>query len=162
VGLDGLLLTRGSDLSGVLNGIDQDGWDPAKDKLIPAVYTRKAPAGKAECKKALLGELGQPTGAPGQTLLIGAVARLAEQKGFDLLGPAAAKLAKLPIHIVILGNGDRAIQEMLEDTARKHPDLLSLRVKFDQALAHRIYAGSDAYLMPSRYEPCGLGQMIAQ
>lgn len=161
-GLDGLLRTRSADLSGVLNGIDQEAWDPAKDKAIAAPYARKTPAGKADCKKALLEEIGQPALTREPVLLIGAVARLAAQKGFDLLIEAAPKLAKLPIHIVILGNGDRAIQEMLEENARKYPDLLTLRIKFDQALAHRIYAGSDAYLMPSRFEPCGLGQMIAQ
>ncbi len=161
-GLDGLLRTRGSDLAGVLNGIDQDAWDPAKDKLIAAPFARKTPAGKADCKKALREELGQPSPVRDGGLLIGAVARLADQKGFDLLAQAAPKLAKMPVHVVVLGNGDRAVQDLLEDTARKYPDLLTLRVKFDQALAHRIYAGADAYLMPSKFEPCGLGQMIAQ
>lgn len=160
-GLDGLLRTRAADLAGVLNGIDEDEWNPEKDKHLAAPYSRRNAAGKAACRDALLAEFGLDPAESGQVLVLGAVARLAEQKGFDLLAEAAPRLMKHPLRIALLGSGERRIQELLEDLARRFPGRIALRAKFDNALAHRVYAGSDAYLMPSRYEPCGLGQMIA-
>ncbi|MEK7764634.1 MAG: glycogen/starch synthase, partial [bacterium] len=160
-GLDGLLRTRASDLTGIRNGLNQEEWDPARDRHLKTMYSRKALAGKAECTAALREELGLPVPERNPVLLIGVVSRLAEQKGFELLVAAAAKLAKKPVQIVILGTGDRAIQEALEEACRKAPDRFIFRPKFDTGLAHRIYAGADALLMPSKYEPCGLGQMIA-
>ena len=94
-------------------------------------------------------------------MLLAMVARLAGQKGFELMVEALPKLAKRPVQIAVLGSGERRIQEMLEDAARRFPSVLALRIRVDGPLAHRLYAGADAYLMPSRYEPCGLGQMIA-
>jgi len=159
-GLDGLLRTREADLSGVLNGIDTVEWDPAKDTKIAATYSRRNPAGKAACRAALVSELGLPPGK-GRPMLVAMVARLAGQKGFELMVDALPKLAKRPVQIAVLGSGERRIQELLEDAARRFPATLALRIRVDGALAHRLYAGADAYLMPSRYEPCGLGQMIA-
>jgi len=159
-GLDGLLKTREADLAGVLNGIDQVEWDPAKDTHIAAQFSRRNPAGKAACRAALVAELGLPAGK-GRTMLLAMVARLAGQKGFELMVEALPKLAKRPVQIAVLGSGERRIQEMLEDAARRFPSVLALRIRVDGPLAHRLYAGADAYLMPSRYEPCGLGQMIA-
>jgi starch synthase len=160
-GLDGLLKTRSSDLSGVLNGIDTGEWDPAKDPHIATAYSRKATTGKEACRDALLTEMGYPAQKQPRPMVIGAVSRLAEQKGYDIVAEAIPRLAKKPVFIVILGYGDRHIQESLEAAARKHPDKVAVRMKFDNAMAHRVFAASDLFLMPSRFEPCGLGQMIA-
>jgi starch synthase len=160
-GLDGLLKTRAGDLSGVLNGIDTAEWDPGKDPHIKAAFTRKNPAGKEECRDALLTEMGYPAQKTPRPAVIGAVSRLAQQKGYDLVAEAIPRLAKKPVFIVILGYGDRPIQESLEAAARKHPDKVAVKMKFDNAMAHRVFAASDLFLMPSRFEPCGLGQMIA-
>jgi len=161
LGMEGLLKTRESDIAGILNGIDEVEWDPATDKNIAAVYSRKNPASKAACRSALMEEMGLPVPGKGRHMLIGMVGRLAEQKGFDLVADAAAKLAKKPVQIVMLGTGERRIQEMIEDMARKYPDRFAARIKYDRALSHRIYAGADAFLMPSRFEPCGLGQLVS-
>jgi starch synthase len=106
-------------------------------------------------------EMGLPVPEKGRHMLIGMVGRLAEQKGFDLVADAAARIAKKPVQIVMLGTGERKIQEMVEDMARKYPDRFAARIKYDRALSHRIYAGADAFLMPSRFEPCGLGQLVS-
>lgn len=160
-GLDGLLTTRSADVAGILNGVDAAEWDPQSDKLIPATFSRRNPAGKAACREALLREFGLEESGSGRTLVAGVVARFAEQKGFDLLIGALPKLAKKRVRIVVLGNGEKAIREALEDAARRHPETLAVQARFDHALAHRVYAGSDAFLMPSKYEPCGLSQLIA-
>lgn len=160
-GLEGLLKTRKRDLIGLLNGMDPDDWDPEKDTLIAATYSRRDLSGKAACKTALLSEMGLTPPAKSRSMLIGVVGRLVEQKGIDLIAAAAAKLTKRPIQLVILGIGDQRIRDLLIDMTRKYPDQMVLWDKFDNALAHRIYAGADAFLMPSRFEPCGLGQMIA-
>ncbi len=93
--------------------------------------------------------------------LFGIVSRLAEQKGFDILGQAIEKVCKMHLQLVILGTGDIKYHELLQDMVKKYPKVISLHLKFDDALAHKIYAGSDIFLMPSKYEPCGLGQMIS-
>jgi starch synthase len=160
-GLDGVLRQREADLAGILNGLDLSEWDPSKDPHLAAVYSRRALAGKERCKIALREEFRLQD--PGERqLLVGVVARLVEQKGLDLLIEALPRLAKKPVQFAVLGSGDRSIREALEDAARRFPGQLALRIQFDHALAHRIYAGADALLVPSRYEPCGLGQMIAQ
>ncbi len=160
-GLDGLLRTRQADLSGILNGIDTVVWDPAKDARISAPYSAKGMEGKEACRRALLQECGWENEGGKRKMIIGAVARLASQKGFDILVQAIPKLAKKPVKLVVLGRGERKIQDMLEECAHSYPGLLSVQMKFDEAMAHRIYAGADAFLMPSKFEPCGLGQMIA-
>lgn len=160
-GLDGLLRTRQADLTGIRNGLDPDHWDPAKDAHLAVPYGRRNPAGKAECRAALRRELGLPEPDRTPSLLIGVVSRLAEQKGFSLFVEAAAKLAGRPVQAAILGTGDRSIQESLDEACRRHPDKFVFRSKFDTGLAHRIYGGADALLMPSKFEPCGLGQLIA-
>ncbi|MEK7477336.1 MAG: glycogen synthase GlgA [Candidatus Coatesbacteria bacterium] len=159
-GLEGLLKTREADLSGVLNGIDVAEWDPAKDTHLAATFSRRNMAGKAACREALVKEFELPE-PKGRSMLVAMVARLAGQKGFELMVEALPKLAKKPVQIAVLGSGERRIQDLLEDAARKYPATLALRLRVDGALAHRLYAGADAFLMPSRYEPCGLGQMIA-
>lgn len=160
-GLEGLLKTRENDLVGVMNGINYEEWDPSGDTLIAAPYGRKDLAGKRACKEALVREAGLPPSDRGKMMLIGAVSRMAEQKGFDLVAEAAGKLAKRPVQMVILGSGDRRVLDMLRDLGRRYPAQIVFREKYDPGFARRIYAGADAFMMPSRFEPCGLGQMIA-
>ncbi len=157
-GLDGVLRKRSRDLVGILNGIDQAIWDPAADPHLPVRFDHRSMRAKAQVKAALQKEVGLPVN-PG-AFLIGMVTRLASQKGLDLVVSALPRMLKLPVQLVILGSGDRPIEEQLERASKESPSI-RVRLAFDNPLAHRIYAGADAFLMPSRYEPCGLGQMIA-
>ncbi len=158
-GLDGLLEARRGDLFGVLNGVDYNEWNPETDKLIPATYSAQDIEGKAKCKRALAKEFGMKlkTGAP----LVGMVSRLAEQKGFDILIEAIPEIMKNDIGLVILGSGEALYRDALLDAAKSHPGRVSVKIAFSNELAHLITAGSDIFLMPSRYEPCGLNQMFA-
>lgn len=156
-GLDGVLRARSGDLVGILNGIDTEAWNPASDRAIPSPFDWKRLKGKARDKEALQKEVGLPVSA--DAFLVGMVTRLASQKGVDLVVEALPRLNQMGVQLVILGSGDRTIEEALK--AAGASSSVRVRLVFDNALAHRIYAGSDAFLMPSRYEPCGLGQMIA-
>jgi starch synthase len=158
-GLDGLLRSRSQALSGILNGVDYADWDPASDRLIPASFSPAALAGKSVCRAGLLEAFGlDPAGdAP----VAGMVTRLAAQKGVDIVCEALDGIFKLGVSVVILGTGDRKIQDFLRDAQKKYHGRLGLRIAFDEKLAHTIYAGSDLFLIPSRYEPCGLTQMYA-
>jgi starch synthase len=157
-GLEGVLQGRSSDLSGILNGIDADEWDPGADDRIAKRYTADDLAGKATGKAALLGEMGlEADGSP----LIGIVSRLAPQKGLDLVTEAMPGLLDLGFQLVVLGEGESWIESAITDAAAAHPGRVAARIGFDEDLARRIYAGADMFLMPSRYEPCGLGQMIS-
>lgn len=158
-GMEGVLGSRKADLSGILNGIDYSEWDPAKDPLISANFCRDDTAGKAACKADLQKTCGLPV-QPG-TLLIGSVSRLDPQKGYDLVANIMPKMTDYDIQFVVLGTGDRSIQDLLADLKRHKPGKVSLNFEFNNTLAHKVYAGADAFLMPSRFEPCGLGQMIA-
>jgi starch synthase len=144
---------------GILNGIDLEVFDPSRDPAIPARYTAGDLAGKAECRRALLAELGLPEieGAP----VAGIVSRLSDQKGFDLIVAAAESMIALPLQLVVLGHGDPWAATELRRLEAAHPDRIRLVERFDAPLAQRIYAGSDVFLMPSAFEPCGLGQLIA-
>lgn len=157
-GLDGLLRDRAADLSGIVNGIDTGEWDPAADRAIAAPYSAARPAGKAACRKALRAELGLPD-APDP--LIGMVTRLTSQKGLDILLDALPAVLAAGSQLVIQGSGDDHYHRALEHAAGVHRDRLRVLLRYDDALAHRIYAGADLFLMPSHYEPCGLGQMLA-
>ena len=157
-GLEGVLRMRSQDLTGILNGIDQELWNPEKDSLIPHPFDSKKLAIKAKNKAVLQKEMGLP--ADPKVFLVGMVTRLASQKGLDLVVEALPRLSSLGLQLAILGSGDRAIEEALSRSSSSSK-VVGVRLAFDNALAHRIYAGSDAFLMPSRYEPCGLGQMIA-
>jgi starch synthase len=160
-GLDGLLRARSAALHGILNGIDERAWDPARDPALVARYdAATVEDGKAACKLALQRELGLDHGRP--SLLVAMVARFTHQKGTDLLLEAAPQLDDLPLQFAILGRGEPALQHALERWAAAHPGRVALRIGHDEACAHRIFAGADAFLMPSRYEPCGLTQMYAQ
>ncbi len=157
-GLDGLLRRRASDISGILNGVDYSGWDPASDPSLPARYTQADPSGKALNKRELLKEFGLPVPRKDSPLL-GLVTRLTGQKGLDILLDALGGIFALGAKIVILGAGDSALQNALSAARERYPSFLGVRIGFDENLSRRIYAGSDLLLVPSRFEPCGLTQM---
>ncbi|MEA2081824.1 MAG: glycogen/starch synthase [Elusimicrobiota bacterium] len=157
-GLDYFLKKRGSYFKGILNGLDYGLWNPASDKAISCSYSAASPGGKEKCKKALQKEMGLPQNG---AMLVSFVGRLAMQKGMDIMVPALKKLISGKIQFVMLGTGDVYYHRVLSVLAKRFPDNFALRLDFDNDLAHRIYAGSDFFLMPSQYEPCGLGQMIA-
>lgn len=158
-GLDGLLRERGDVVSGILNGVDDAVWNPEHDRAIAAPYSAARLAGKGECKKALQGECGLAlqTDAP----LFGAVSRLTEQKGLQLVVEAIDGLVARGGQLVVLGSGDAALEASFRAAAARHPRHVALRQGYDEALAHRIFAGSDVTFVPSRFEPCGLTQMYA-
>ncbi len=158
-GLEKALGQRKKALSGILNGIDTTVWDPAKDPHLPAHYGPKKMAGKAKCRAALLQRFNLPD-APGRAV-VGIVSRLIEQKGFDLIAGAEHELMKLDIALVILGVGQPKYEEFVRQLAQKYPDRVGAFVGYDEGLAHLIEAGSDIFLMPSRFEPCGLNQMYS-
>jgi starch synthase len=159
-GLDPVLRTHAAKVTGVLNGVDMQEWDPATDPRLARHYSLEKPTGKAGCRKALLKECGWPADAP--EMLVGMISRLAAQKGFDVVREAWGELAELPVRLVLLGSGDRALEDWFRTTAAEYPGKLSARIGFDEAFSHRIEAGTDVFLMPSRYEPCGLNQMYSQ
>ncbi|MFQ5827550.1 MAG: glycogen synthase GlgA [Candidatus Methylomirabilia bacterium] len=156
-GLEGVLQERTRDLSGVVNGIDYEVWNPATDAEIPQCYTAKDVEGKRACKSTLQEELGlQDESAP----LLGMVTRLAEQKGLDLVLAALPELLEMGCQLVLLGSGEPEVEQTLAEAAARHRGQVAVEIGFDSVLARRIYAGADCFLMPSRYEPCGLGQLI--
>jgi starch synthase len=158
--LDGLLRSRRERVAGVLNGIDTRVNDPATDAHLPATYSVDDLAGKAVCKAALQQELGLSVAAG--VPLLGIVSRLVEQKGLDLvLQVLPSLMANTDAQFVLLGSGDAQLERAFRVAAQQYPTRIAARLGFDAALAQRIYAGSDMFLMPSRFEPCGLGQMIA-
>jgi len=157
-GLDGVLRERASDLFGVVNGIDTEVWNPETDPLIPSRFGLLDLDGKEACKRALLEEAGLGGGA---MPLFGMITRLAPQKGVDLLAENIDALVSLGLGLVVLGTGDPIYHEMLEEAEKKHPDRVRAFLSFDNGLAHRIEAGADVFLMPSRYEPCGLNQLMS-
>jgi len=158
--LDGLLRTRQDLVAGIINGIDYDRFDPALDPQIAANYSATDSAGKAICKAALQRECGFAID-PARPLL-GMVTRLVEQKGIDLLDRVIAWLiAQTDADLVLLGTGEPAMERAFAAHMRRNPTRINVQLRFDAALAQRIYAGSDAFVMPSRYEPCGLSQQIA-
>lgn len=158
-GLDDILAKRKDSLYGILNGLDYSIWNPQTDKIIAANYSIDDLSGKQKNKRDLqeiCGFLKQP-----DLPLIGIVSRLAEQKGFDLLSELMDKICNMPLQLVVLGTGDLKYHHIMENIAKKYPKVMALFLKFDDQLAHKIYAGSDIFLMPSKYEPCGLGQFIS-
>ncbi len=158
-GLEGVLYERRADLFGILNGVDYEDWSPETDPLIAARYSREDLVGKRACREDLLAEFGW-TG-PVNEPVIGVIGRLTAQKGFDLIEQVGEWLATQPVRVVILGTGERKYEEAMNKLGSLHPDRISLRFAFDNRLAHKIEAGSDIYLMPSRYEPCGLNQIYS-
>ncbi len=159
---DGILRYRSRDLVGILNGIDYDQWDPARDAHLPEPYTASNLEGKAAAKRVVLGAYGLPvTEATLARPLVGMVSRMVDQKGFDLLAAAADDLSRVDASFVVLGTGDRRYEDLWRGMAARHGDRIGARIGFDEALAHRIEGGADIFLMPSRFEPCGLNQMYS-
>jgi len=157
-GLEGVLEARSRDLHGVVNGIDYEIWNPPKDPAIAHPYSADDPEPKAICRETLRRELGlQDAAGP----VLGVVTRLAEQKGMDLVLDALPGILAEGCQLVVLGSGDARLEDAFGAAATAHPGQVAVRLGYDDDLARRIYAGSDAFLMPSRYEPCGLGQLIA-
>jgi len=158
-GLEGLLRHRRADLTGIMNGVDYDRWSPQKDPLIEQRYTAQDTSGKTVCKASVQRELGLTVDA--QAMLCGAIGRLAHQKGYDLLAQALPKMMERNVQLALLGTGDAALEHELTRLSEKYPGRISVQLRFDDRLAHRIEAGADVFLMPSRFEPCGLNQLYS-
>jgi starch synthase len=157
-GLDSVLRARSDDLSGILNGADYRSWDPATDTAIPQQYDRDHLGGKQVCKRALLEEIGF-SAARFDRPLIAIISRFAWQKGLDLLTTIPHELAREDVSFVVLGSGEQPLEDFFRWFAAAYPDRIAVRIGYENELAHRVQAGADMFLMPSRYEPCGLNQL---
>ena len=158
-GLEGVAQMRADRLFGILNGVDYSVWNPEHDKLLAANYSSRDMAGKRVCKSDLLGQFHLPVEL--DRPLVGIISRFADQKGFDLLAQVAEMLLAEDLAVVALGTGDARYENMFLELARRHPDKLAVKIAYDDMLAHKIEAGADMFLMPSRYEPCGLNQIYS-
>jgi starch synthase len=159
-GLDGLLRARSGSLTGILNGVDYRDWDPATDRFLPANYSPEDLSGKLACKRNLIEYFGLPPEAMDRPL-IGIVSRFAEQKGFDLIEQIAGVLADEPMTLIALGSGNPHWENLFRNLTTWRPDKFANWIGFSNEMAHRIEAGADMFLMPSRYEPCGLNQIYS-
>ncbi len=160
MGLQGLLAHRNDVLTGILNGIDTDAWDPESDPYIERYYNASRLAAKQDNKRALQVRMGlrdEP-----EIPLLGTVSRLTHQKGHDVLADIAAELVKLPAQLVVLGSGEAPLQRRFQELAQSHPGTIAVQIGFDEGLSHQIEAGVDSFVMPSRFEPSGLNQMYSQ
>jgi starch synthase len=160
MGMEGVLRQKRGSLHGILNGVDYRLWDPARDSHIPAKYSAQKMQGKGQCKETLIKEMGLDPSLQERPLL-GMISRFGAQKGFDLIVKILEKILALDVGLIVLGSGDTSISESIEKAAKPHPGRVELHVGFNEPLAHRIMAGADVFLIPSRYEPCGLTQMYA-
>jgi starch synthase len=162
-GFEGVLAARAADLFGVLNGIDTDRWDPSRDPYLPEPYDERSVEKKEAAKRELLGALGPHTpfleGL--QRPLVGVVSRLVDQKGFDLLAEIGDRLPTLGASFAVLGTGDERYQKFWLALEKKHPERFGVRIGFDERMAHLVEGAADMFLMPSRFEPCGLNQMYS-
>ena len=159
-GLEGVLRDRAATVTGILNGVDYDEWSPQNDKFTAAKYSTQDLSGKIQCKQDLLNAFG--VAKPNLRLpVIGIVSRFAAQKGFDLISQVMDRLAREEMVVVALGAGDKPYEEMFQRLNRQFPNKIAVKIAYDNALAHKIEAGSDMFLMPSRYEPCGLNQIYS-
>lgn len=159
-GLEGVVRTRADRLIGILNGVDYSAWSPENDKFIAAKYSAKDLSGKLACKKDLLEVFGLPLALMNKPV-IGIVSRFADQKGFDLIEQAAVDLLREDISLVGLGAGEPKYEKMFRDFSSQYRGRVAVKVAYDNALAHKVEAGADIFLMPSRYEPCGLNQIYS-
>jgi starch synthase len=151
---------RADDLSGILNGADYGEWNPETDSRIAANYSERDREGKSLCKRDLQHTLGLPAAEPGMPLL-GVVSRLVSQKGIDLISGAARGMLGLDVQVAVLGAGEPWAEAFCRNLARECPGRFACRIGYDGTLAHKIIAGADFFVMPSRFEPCGLTQMYA-
>jgi len=158
-GLEGVIKRRKDEIFGIINGIDDEIWNPEKDRLIPFQYNRRNLSGKIENKKELLKRFNIEFNE--NIPLIGTVSRLADQKGFDLIETILEDLMQMKLQFIILGLGDQKYSKLFQSIYQKYPHKVGFKLGFDNQLAHLIEAGSDMYLMPSRYEPCGLNQLYS-
>lgn len=158
-GLDGLLNHRADDLKGILNGIDDKYWNPGTDSLIAKKYNRRSLDKKSQNKTALQEQLTLPVDE--SIPLIGMVSRLVSQKGLDIILQSLSKILSMPLQLVILGTGELHYEMQLSKWAKDHPNMMSVTIGYDESLAHQVEAGSDIYLMPSIFEPCGLNQLYS-
>jgi starch synthase len=158
-GLDGVLRHRSADLVGILNGVDYDEWDPRVDPHIARRYSADDLSGKAECKADLLRGFGLPEFP--DLPVVGIISRLVAQKGFDVVTRAWWDLLQRPIRMVVLGSGEAEVEDGFRHLATRAPDRFGVRFGYDPVLAHKIEAGADMILMPSRFEPCGLTQLYS-
>ncbi len=158
-GLDGFLRRHGP-ITGIVNGVDYDEWNPEHDPALARNYSAADLSGKRACKRALLAEYGLPQDNLDRPLLA-IISRFAAQKGFDILADAASRLLKEDLNLVVLGSGDLPYESMFRSLAQSYPQKVGLKVGYDSGLSHRIEAGADMFLMPSRYEPCGLNQIYS-
>ncbi|MFH1825491.1 MAG: glycogen synthase GlgA [Candidatus Firestonebacteria bacterium] len=159
MGLEGVLKERSKDLYGIINGIDYNQWNPETDKNLPLTYNIASISKKLEIKKHLLNKFNIPFNI--NTATIGLVTRLDNQKGIDIFIESIDDLMKLNVRFIILGSGERKYHESLKMLSKKYPEKICISLKFDEKLAHIIYSGSDFILMPSKFEPCGLAQLIS-
>ncbi len=157
--LEGVLRSRNPSVAGILNGVDYEEWNPATDRLIAARYSAEALEGKQECRRDLLLRFSLDPESPAP--VIGIVSRFAAQKGFDLIALAADRLAHEHVTVVALGSGDKDYEDLFRRLVRQYPGRFSVKIGYDNEMAHRIEAGADMFLMPSRYEPCGLNQIYS-
>ncbi|HZU45501.1 MAG TPA: glycogen synthase GlgA [Terriglobales bacterium] len=159
-GLEGVLRGRSATVTGILNGVDYDEWSPEKDKLIKAKYSPSDLSGKEIDKRDLLEQFGVTNPDP-RLPVIGIVSRFAAQKGFDLIAQIMDRLAREDMIVVALGSGDKEYQDMFVRLNKQFPSKIAVKIAYDNTLAHKIEAGSDMFLMPSKYEPCGLNQIYS-
>jgi starch synthase len=161
-GMEGVLRSRADRYIGILNGIDTDVWNPATDPTLPAHYDADDLSGKAACKRALLAHFSLPVGDDAMARpLVGMVSRLVEQKGVDLVAAAGVELAALDATWVFLGRGDARYEVFLREWSGEHRSRIAAHIGFEEGLAHLVEAGADLFLMPSKFEPCGLNQMYS-
>ncbi len=160
MGMEGILRQRKTDIHGILNGVDYRHWDPLKDTHLPVNYSSKNMQGKRQCKQALIQEMGLDPSLENRPLM-GMVSRLDAQKGLDLFVKVLSRILALDVGLVVLGSGDRGIEQAIQKAAKRHPGRVGLLIGFNDSFAHRLMAGADMLLMPSRYEPCGLTQIYA-
>ena len=159
-GLDGVVRARADRVVGILNGVDYTAWNPARDPFIAMKYSAKDLIGKQACKQDLLNAFGLANDNPHRAVL-GIVSRFADQKGFDLIADRAHEMLHEDVMLVVLGTGDRRYEDLFRALANAYPGRVGFKFAYDNAIAHKVEAGADIFLMPSRYEPCGLNQIYS-
>jgi starch synthase len=160
-GFDGILRSRSDDLVGILNGIDDDRWNPARDPHLPEPFDASRLDGKQASRRAVLEAFGLPADPERRRPLVGMISRLVDQKGFDLLAELSDELPRVDASYILLGSGERRYEDLWLALTARYPDRVAARIGFDDGLAHLIEGGADLFLMPSRFEPCGLNQMYS-